>query len=280
MKTLLTLAALLLCSCGGEIVDDDTTGDPPWPQGPRGGLPDDILEGQSGTEVPDLCLETDRTVVTDTSLIPAGFAFSIDDLLSEVSGTWSGSIDLDGGQTDIAVDLALAAGPIYAVDTEWVVSGGSGDPQGTGALGGAEAADGDCLPYYELPMTVSVQSGTLLQESFEVVATSRAADDLDYSGTLDPQDVLGTTEPTFDPDDYDSYALGVFGDIFESTLRGAVVWRGINESDESPPQQEPCEIADGIMGCLDPETGTCGACVGSVGPPSIVEFVGHFDAQK
>ena len=276
MRIHFTLAAILLASCGGELLDDGSTQHPDFWH-PEDAIAEDIDKGQSGTEEPDRCAEKQRDAVTDTSLAAAGFSYSVDQLLGNAGGAFGGTIALSDSEPSLSVIIAPAPGTIYAVETEWVTGGGSGS--GMGGLG-MSSAEIDCQPYYELPMTLSVESGALLNDAFEVIATSREVDQLAFIGAIDPADIVGTTQPNFNPGNYDSYSLGLFGTVSMSVVTGSVVWHGINEAPPPPPPQESCEIGGGITGCIDPDTQECGACVGSTGPPSIIEFLGHFTAQQ
>jgi hypothetical protein len=219
-------------------------------------------------------VELSREIVSDTTL-PV-LDFSVEDLLAEVAGSWTGNIQVNQVGLPIELNFQLGAGDIFVVTTHW--SGNSNSDNGGGGLGSfpMDNDEESCQPYYILPLQADVLSGSLLQESVALEASAKNLQSLEFEGIIAPEDVEGQVVPDFDPTHYDDHHLGVTGNLIDGSLRGFVLWRGTNEAPPPPEEQEPCELSPGISGCFNEETNECGACVGTTGRPGIVDFVGHY----
>jgi hypothetical protein len=149
--------------------------------GCRADDPPDASGGQSGTEMPEGCVERDRVPVADPSQPIGDLPFSVDEADDLLRDRWVGELDPPAdGQS--AVDLVLVLDHEAA---EWVSRDG---PTGLG-----------CVSTYEIPGTVDIEVGTAVSAAMSVVMSVSGPTTGATQAQLAAEEVGGTLEHGFDP---------------------------------------------------------------------------------
>ncbi|MCB9679493.1 MAG: hypothetical protein H6737_30590 [Alphaproteobacteria bacterium] len=180
--------------------------------------------GQSGSLVPEMCIEVDRIAVSDPSAVQPEAGHSAQDVLDAQIGTFVG---IWRGQ-DIAMSLALDG------DIELVLIAPDPDAEDVGI--GADPPGG--MPqtmcpafHWEIPVIMAITSLPELDETVHTTLVARGPDEGSVGATLDVSEVDGTLEPGWNPDDWDHTSLDIGASYSSGLWRGGLFWSSSNEPD-------------------------------------------------
>jgi len=211
---------------------------------PLGGCFVDAGDGtQTGTEVPDHCVESGRTTVAhDEQLDDLGF--SPDDLLGVAAGSFSGTFSpYSGSSSALTYDVARSSADIELVSFTMVMrTVDTSEPQSEGPPGPT-----DCPPHLEVPVSVGfVTADGAFDEAFTgaLVATEATSATLSTSEPL--ADVGGTARPSFQAQDWPNQTLQLDAQL-ATGWTGSLTWMG---STDDP---------GGDTGTINPSGETAGA---------------------
>ena len=164
---------------------------------------------------PDLesgCEESSRTAIDDRTAPIGGFVPA--DVIAAAVGDFAGSLDRDDASIG-TIELAIveAGGPDWVEYAEVDV-------------GGIEPAF-DCGPAMEMPVTLTLNSGTALAETLDATLVVVAADDVAIHASTDGETLTGDAEPlTLDTSTLDFLRFDVDMSLVDTEWDGEIGFSG------------------------------------------------------
>ena len=177
--------------------------------------------GQSGTLVPERCVEVDRILVTDLTEVRPETGHSAQDVIDTVSGSFEGSWRSQELTFDV---LASGTGGVELVLIESEeVDYGDGPAPG--------APDSMCPEYqWEIGVSVALISLPELDEAATSTLVATAVDQAHVSFDRALDEVSGSLLPDWDPSDYETTTLRLSASYDTDAWGGSLSW-----SSDTPP---------------------------------------------
>jgi hypothetical protein len=183
--------------------------------------------GQSGTELPTGCRVVSTTAVADPTVPEGGARSSLDEVLTAMAGTWTGTLTLPG-DGNLGATLVLGSMALDPVVVSYEVE----DPN-------LQAPTVSCEPEYVFGLDADLAAADQLQ----VIGTaSMAAGGSRPAGLWwrNPlSSVEGALEPSFDPTRYDSTELVVVLGLDDTGWTGTAQWIGTPNAADDASEVEP-----------------------------------------
>lgn len=212
---------------------------------------------QTGTEVPDYCAESGRSVV-DPDVVVESLGFAPSEVSDAASGTWVGPFtSVYGADSDVTLVVQRGAGDVELVSFTMVTKFVDDDA----ISDGAPDAPVECLPKLAFPVVGSfATSDGAFDEDLIASMVATSATDATLSVMEPLADVGGTARPTsFGPDDWPTEGLSIDA-TFAGAWSGSLTWQGWTD-----------EATEGF----DTATGT-----GTVEPSGASESAGAFTTSR
>ena len=212
---------------------------------------------QTGTEVPDYCAESGRSVV-DADVVVESLGFAPSELSDGASGSWTGPFTPTiGAVSDGTLVVQRGSGDVelvmFTMVTRFVEEDAVSD--------GAPDAPVDCLPKLEIPIVGSYATeDATFDEAMIASMVGTSPTDATFSVLVPLAVVAGTARPaSFGPEDWPNEGLSVDA-TFDGAWSGSLTWQGwTDEAGEA----------------FDTATGT-----GTVEPSGASELAGSFMTSR
>lgn len=199
---------LLLLGCGLPLDKADDAADTGGDTGPS-------------ANDPWACVETGRAPIDDPTVAAEGMSFAPADVAAAFAGGFAGRFAFVAGDEQFAGFGVNPEGAWELVSRE-----GQGTDLGEGAP--VEACD----PYYAFATDAILNDASgALDERFAATLLASSVDAVTLSAAVPLEAVVGTTRPSWDPEDWATNTLSISGTGVPGTWTVSVLWSGAASAD-------------------------------------------------